>query len=180
MLRAPRPGLRAGFLSGASRFVASGIDAMRTLEISFYKYLNSCLMLLNAVPSTGSTPNASRFLGVRLGAEEEEKLEAFRQARGFSSRSDAVRALVRDAATDRSGAVEIPPTVREELIGLVENGYARDLGEAVRLSIELGLADLVRLHVDRLGQLRGHARELAERRRGRNRLDREGRELLRR
>lgn len=132
------------------------------------------------MPSTGSTTDASRFLGVRLHAEEEEKLEAFRRARGFSSRSDAVRALVRDAPLDRSGAVEISPTVREELLELVENGYARDLGEAVRLSVELGLADIVRLHVDRLGQLRGHARDLAERRRGRNRMDREGRELLRR
>ena len=132
------------------------------------------------MPSTSPTATASRFLGVRLRAEDEEKLEAFRRARGFSSRSDAIRALVQDAPTDRSGTVEIPPTVREELVELVENGYARDLNEAVRLAIELGFADLVRLHVDRLAQLRTRAHALAERRRSRNRLDREGRELLRR
>ena len=132
------------------------------------------------MPSVGPTTRPSRFLGVRLRAEEEERLEAFRRARGFSRRSEAVRAIVREAAADRSGTVEIPPTVREELTELVENGFARDFGEAVRLSIELGLTELVRRHVDRLARLRVHARDLAERRRGRDRMDREARELLRR
>lgn len=136
--------------------------------------------IVERVRSVRNPVGASRFLGVRLRAQEEEKLEAFREARGFSSRSDAVRAMVRDAALERPDVIEVPPSVREELVGLVENGYARDLGEAVRLTVEFGLSELARLHVDRLARLRAHARELSERRRGRIGMDREGRELLRR
>ena len=121
---------------------------------------------------------ATRFLGVRLTPEEESLLDSFRQARGLSTRSDAVRALVRSASEPRSGSVSVPPTLEGELEELVENGYARDLEGAVALSTGLGLAELARTHSERLPALRERARAVKDRREGRKRADREGRGLL--
>ncbi|MGI0067754.1 MAG: ribbon-helix-helix domain-containing protein [Thermoplasmata archaeon] len=126
------------------------------------------------------TEPVSRFLGVRLSIEEEGRLEEFRRARGFSNRSEAVRALVREGAEDRRGAADLPITLRGELEELVEDGYARSVTEALSVAVSYGLAEIARQHGERWTELRSHARDLASPRRGRDAADREGRGLLRR
>ena len=121
---------------------------------------------------------ASRFLGVRLTLEEVALLEQFRTANELSTRSDAVRALVRAAAERRPADVAVPETLRNELEELVEDGYVRDLDSAVTLVLTLGLSELGRIHAERLAALRDHARSTAGRRESRRRADREGRGLL--
>jgi Arc/MetJ-type ribon-helix-helix transcriptional regulator len=123
---------------------------------------------------------ATRFLGVRLTTEEEALLDQFRQTRAFASRSEAVRALVREAAKERPGGAELPATLRNELEELVEDGYAPDYGGALALAVHLGILELARAHVERMSALRTHARATHDRREGRRRADREGRGLLRR
>jgi len=110
--------------------------------------------------------------------EEESLLDEFQRANGISTRSDAVRALVRLASEPRAESVELPPTLRGELEEVVENGYARDLEGAVALLATLGLAELARTHSERLPALRERARSVKDRREGRRRADREGRGLL--
>jgi Arc/MetJ-type ribon-helix-helix transcriptional regulator len=121
---------------------------------------------------------ATRFLGVRLTLEEVALLEQFRSAHELSTRSDAVRALVRGAAERRPADVAVPETLRNELEELVEDGYVRDLDSAVTLILTLGLSELGRIHAERLAALRDHARSTAGRRENRRRADREGRGLL--
>jgi hypothetical protein len=101
-------------------------------------------------------PPAGRFLGVRLTSEEEARLESFRAERGLDNRSEAVRALLKDAAPSRARIAELPATRLRELEELVAN------------------------HRDGLPELRKHAREMRERGEKRRRAVREGRELLRR
>jgi len=121
---------------------------------------------------------ATRFLGVRLTAEEESLLEQFRAAHEFPTRSEAVRALVREAVTERALSVDLPVTLRGELEELVQDGYAKDLDSAIALVAHLGIAELARTHAQHLAALREHARATSERRAGRRRADREGRGLL--
>ena len=121
---------------------------------------------------------ATRFLGVRLTSEEQSLLDSFQRDHGLSTRSDAVRALVRIASEPPPGSVELPPTLRGELEEIVENGYARDIEGAIALVTSLGLTELARTHSERLPALREHARSVKERREGRRRADREGRGLL--
>jgi hypothetical protein len=121
---------------------------------------------------------ATRFLGVRLTSEEESLLDRFQRAQGFSTRSDAVRALVRAASEPQPGSVELPPTLQGELEEIVENGYARDFEGAIALVTSLGLTELARTHAERLPALRERARSVKDRRDGRRRADREGRGLL--
>ena len=121
---------------------------------------------------------ASRFLGVRLTSEEEAQLDEFQHEHGLSTRSDAVRALVRTASAPRPESVDLPPTLRGELEEIVENGYARDLEGAIALVTSLGLMELARTHAERLPALRERARSVKDRREGRRRADREGRGLL--
>ena len=123
---------------------------------------------------------ATHFLGVRLTAEEESLLEKFRTTRKLANRSDAVRALVREATEPRTPVVELPATLRNELEELVEDGYARDADSAMVLVLTLGIRELARTHVEHVPALRDHARSAHERNTGRNRADREGRGLLRR
>ncbi|MCI4333141.1 MAG: ribbon-helix-helix domain-containing protein, partial [Thermoplasmata archaeon] len=53
-------------------------------------------------------PRSDHFLGVRLTAEEIEQLDRFRLSSGSSTRSDAVRALVRTSEKVDTGATELP------------------------------------------------------------------------
>ena len=115
---------------------------------------------------------------MRLTLEEVALLEQFRTANELSTRSDAVRALVRAAAERRPADVAVPETLRNELEELVEDGYVRDLDSAVTLVLTLGLSELGRIHAERLAALRDHARSTAGRRESRRRADREGRGLL--
>lgn len=139
--------------------------------------------MLNYVERVRSVRNdagASRFLGVRLTIEEEERLEKFRSARQLRNRSDAVRALVHEGSAESSGRVELPPTVRNEIEELVDDGYAADFAEAVAIVVHLGLDELTRSRGDRWSALREHARTTRDRRAARRDADREGRGLLRR
>ncbi len=136
--------------------------------------------IVQHVRNAERTGRSSRFLGVRLTPEEEGRLEEFRRARGLSNRSDAVRALVDEGAKFGPGAAELPATLSGELAELVELGYARNAEEALTVALQFGLAEIARLHGDSWKQMRSHARDVAERRRGRERADREGRGLLRR
>ncbi len=115
---------------------------------------------------------------MRLTDEESALLERFRTERDLSTRSDAVRALVRGAGSAPASSAELPATLKAELEEVVEEGYALDLDGAVATALTLGLAELARIHADRLPALRERAREVAERRRSRTRADREGRGLL--
>ncbi len=123
---------------------------------------------------------AGHFLGVRLTAEELALLDRFQLAQGSPNRSEAVRALVRAAERVRASTFDLPTSLRNELDEIVEDGWTRDLDGAVTLALTLGLAELSRLHGERLPNLRRMAREVAERRARRRRVDREGRGLLRR
>ncbi len=122
---------------------------------------------------------ATRFLGVRLTAEEESLLEKFRSEHHLPNRSEAVRTLVRAAAESSVAApIELPETIRNELEELVEDGYARDLESAIETALHLGLGELARTHAERLPALRASARATRDRKSGRRRADREGRGLL--
>jgi Arc/MetJ-type ribon-helix-helix transcriptional regulator len=132
------------------------------------------------VRTARATAPATHFLGVRLTLEEESLLDRFQKDHELPNRSEAVRALVRSGSDAARSTIELPPTLRNELEELVEDGYARDLDGALALLVHLGLAELVRTHTEKLPGLRERARSTAERRAGRQRADREGRGLLRR
>jgi Arc/MetJ-type ribon-helix-helix transcriptional regulator len=134
--------------------------------------------VLNALTTAQSDRPAGRFLGVRLTSEEEALLERFRRAREFSTRSDAVRALVRDAASEKPSAVELPATLGAELEELVEEGFASDPRAALEIAVSLGLQELERTHGERWDALQLAARARRERKERRRRADREGRGLL--
>ena len=126
------------------------------------------------------SPTSGRFLGVRLSAEEDRQLEQLVVKRKLGSRSDAVRALLREAPVERPSLVELPVTRRAELEQLVEDGYFSTVAGAVEYALEVGLRELVTNHRDGLAELGRRARELRARGDRRRRADKEGRELLRR
>jgi hypothetical protein len=130
------------------------------------------------VRTARATAPATRFLGVRLTAEEESLLDRFRQDHGLSSRSDAVRLLLKESGSSRAPEAGVPVTIREELEELVEDGYARDVDGALALVVTLGIGELSRTHTERRRALRDHARASRERSESRRRADREGRGLL--
>jgi ribbon-helix-helix CopG family protein len=123
-------------------------------------------------------PRSDHFLGVRLTAEEVEQLDRFRSRSGSATRSEAVRALVRDSEKVGAGVSEIPVALLAKLEEVVEDGWVLDLDGAVSLLLTLGLSEFTRLHADRIPKLRQAAREGADRRRDRTQLDRKGRGLL--
>ncbi|MCI4355945.1 MAG: hypothetical protein L3K18_02215 [Thermoplasmata archaeon] len=123
-------------------------------------------------------PRSDHFLGVRLTAGEVEQLDRFRTRSGASTRSDAVRALVRDSEKVGTGAPELPVALLAKVEELVEDGWAADLDAAVTLLLTLGLGDFARLHDDRLPRLRQNARDGAARRRERRQLDKRGQGML--
>ena len=131
------------------------------------------------MPDSHDAP-AGRFLGVRLSLEEEALLEQFRTERRLVNRSEAVRALLLDSRAPRPSVVELPATRLRELEELVEYGYFSSIESALEQALEAGLRELVANHRDGFAELRRHARELRERGDRRRRVDREGRELLRR
>jgi Arc/MetJ-type ribon-helix-helix transcriptional regulator len=131
------------------------------------------------VPAAQSGESA-RFLGVRLSPEEEARLAGIQSDRKIASRSEAVRALLREAAPVRRELVELPATRRRELEELVEDGYFTSVASAVEYALEVGLRELVANHTVGWSELRRHAREMRERGDRRRGADREGRELLRR
>jgi Arc/MetJ-type ribon-helix-helix transcriptional regulator len=131
------------------------------------------------VPASASA-GSGRFLGVRLSPEEDARLVGIQTDRKIESRSDAVRALLREAPAARPELLELPATRRRELEELVEDGYFTSIASAVEYALEVGLRELVANHVVGVEALRRHAREARERGDRRRRVDREGRELLRR
>ena len=128
-----------------------------------------------------STGPATKFVGLRLSAEELERLDAWRLDHGSPSRSHAVRALIgATGSAPAAAASELPVVLRAKLEALVEDGYARDEDGALTLVLTLGLDALHRLHVEQWRELRRAAREDVDRSRARRRADREGRDLLER
>jgi hypothetical protein len=136
--------------------------------------------VLNVVRSAAPASSTSYFLGVRLTTEEVEALDRFQRDGGISTRSDAVRALVRRAGQISPKGPEFPVSLRVELEDLVEDGWANTLDEALTLVATLGLNELSRVHAERVPSLRRAAREAGDRARNRRRVDREGRGLLER
>ena len=112
--------------------------------------------------------------------EELERLDRFGQSQGSSSRSDAVRALVRAADRVALGQPEIPVGLQTHLEEIIEDGWARDMGEALTLVLTMGFEGLSRLHTEKVPALRKAARDGAARRAGRRGAEREGRGLLER
>ncbi|MCI4331081.1 MAG: hypothetical protein L3K19_04460 [Thermoplasmata archaeon] len=127
-----------------------------------------------------ATEPAGHFLGVRLTLEELALLDRFRESRELTTRSDAVRALVRAADRLARGVPDLPVGLQSRLEELTEDGYANNLDGALTLVLTYGLDEVGRVHSDRHTALRKSARETAERRQTRRRADREGRELLER
>lgn len=123
---------------------------------------------------------ADRFLGVRLTQEELEHLDRHGASIGSTNRSETVRALVRSATEPTPEQEGLPPSLREELSLLVEDGWAPDEGAALTAVLTLGLQEFARTHAERIPSLRQAARESAERRKARKAADREGRDLLER
>jgi hypothetical protein len=132
------------------------------------------------VPST-PRPGLPRFLGVRLADDELRNLDDFQRRSGSATRSDAVRALVREFARPREElAATLPVSVRAEIEELVEDGWAQDEEAALALLVAFGLREFTRLHAERVPALRGAAQRLADRRRARRRAEGAGRRLLER
>ena len=175
----PRPHGMAGTRAKRRLGEACGPRRIR-LAATLNECLNRCFLYVLRVRDAERTGSTSRFLGVRLTLEENGRLEEFRRVRGLATTSDAVRALVNEGAKTGVGAAELPATLSEELAELVELGYARNAEEALAVALQFGLADIARLHGDSWRQMRSHARDVADRRRVRERADREGRGLLRR
>jgi hypothetical protein len=134
--------------------------------------------VFNAVRSTREPARSDHFLGVRLTAGEVEQLDRFRLRSGSTTRSDAVRALVRDSEKDAAGSTELPVALFAKVEELVEDGWAVDSDGAVSLLLTLGLGEFARLHADRLPRLRQTARDGAARRRERRQLDKRGQGML--
>jgi len=132
------------------------------------------------VASARTTGSADRFLGVRLSAEELDRLDRYRAAIGSPSRSEAVRALLRASERPATGREELPVGLHEQVETLVEDGWAKSTDEALTLALTLGLQEMSRLYGERLPNLRQHARDGAERRKARRSAEREGRGLLER
>ncbi|HXQ49150.1 MAG TPA: ribbon-helix-helix protein, CopG family [Thermoplasmata archaeon] len=130
--------------------------------------------------SARTTGSADRFLGVRLSAEELDRLDRYRAAIGSPSRSEAVRALLRASERPATGREELPVGLHEQVETLVEDGWAKSTDEALTLALTLGLQEMSRLYGERLPNLRQHARDGAERRKARRSAEREGRGLLER
>jgi hypothetical protein len=130
------------------------------------------------VRSARSSRTADRFLGVRLTAEEVDELDRKGVSIGSTNRSETIRALVRGEARAATTGTELPPTLRDELNVLVEDGWAADFGGALTAVLTLGLQEFARTHTERLARLRQAARDGAERRKARTAADREGRGLL--
>ncbi|MGI0055603.1 MAG: ribbon-helix-helix domain-containing protein [Thermoplasmata archaeon] len=123
-------------------------------------------------------PGLTQFVGVRLTEEELQRLDEVQRSRGLGTRSEAVRALVHDSGSPASAELPLPPSVVRELEEMVEDGWAREAGEALTLLATLGFQELSRLHSEGSSALRGAARASRERHQSRRKADREGRGLL--
>ncbi len=129
--------------------------------------------------SARNSKPADRFLGVRLTSEELEELDRKGDSIGSANRSETIRHLVRGtgASPARIG-LELPPSLRDQLELLVEDGWAADSAGALTAVLTLGLQEFARTHTERMPRLRQTARDGAERRKARSEADREGRGLL--
>jgi len=136
--------------------------------------------VLNSVRTVRAQALADQFLGVRLTSEELSALDRFGKSQGLAHRSDAVRYLVKAAEKSPRATPELPVGLITQLDELVEDGWAKDLDGALTLVLTLGLAELSRLHTERLPALKRAARSGAEKRAERRRAEREGRGLLER
>ncbi len=127
-----------------------------------------------------------RFLGVRLDAEDLERLDRMVQERGFSNRSEAIRRILRESVdagiparapgerVPRGRSVEVPPVLFRELERSVENGYSSAVESALEKAIERGLEELARQRSQRVELERATAQKLAQEDADQRRASREG------
>lgn len=113
-----------------------------------------------------------RYLGVRLSTEELARLDKVVEERGFSTRSEAVRWILRQAGapdavprspgekSPRGRSVEIPVILYRELERSVENGYSSDIGAALEKALERGLEELAHQRSRRVDLERATAERL--------------------
>jgi hypothetical protein len=127
---------------------------------------------------TATTP--TQFLGVRLTSEEIDRLDRLQRELGTTSRSDAVRALVRAADKLAEPRTELPVAIEAQLDELVDDGWAGNRGEALTLVLNLGLSEFAKVHSERLPAVHRRARDLGDRSRVRRSADRVGGDLLER
>jgi hypothetical protein len=122
----------------------------------------------------------SKFVGVRCTVEELDRLDDLRRTRGIENRSDALRTLVREATARPVEASPLPVTQQREVQALVDDGFARNEGEALSALVSLGLREFRRIHVEDTRALHDAAREQQDRAKARQAADREGRDRLER
>lgn len=133
----------------------------------------------------------TRFLGVRLELEEAHALDRIMRARQLTSRSDVIRALLREsdpeAPRDRRPRRELteemldllPLNARTSLEDMVEDGWCSDLHQALDRAVDRGVTELHMDYGERRERARSAARSLAERRTRRRRASEGGDRLLR-
>ncbi len=127
-----------------------------------------------------------RYLGVRLSAEELERLDRVVDERNFANRSEAIRHLLREASqpgeplrapgerAPRGRMVEVPVTLHRELERSVENGYSSGLTAALEKALERGLEVLAERRSQRVETERRTAELLAKEEAARRGASQEG------
>lgn len=130
--------------------------------------------------SAEAPTSPSQYLGVRLTSEEIDRLDRLRRSLGVSTRSDAVRALLRAADRLAEPRLDLPAAVAAQLDELVDDGWAGSQDAALTLVLHHGFTELARVHTKRTAELHRRAKELGDRSAARRRADREGRGLLER
>jgi Arc/MetJ-type ribon-helix-helix transcriptional regulator len=130
------------------------------------------------VRSTEPPSQPTQFLGVRLTPEEIDRLDRLQRELESPSRSDAVRALLRAADRISTPRLELPAAIEAQLDELVDDGWAASRGEALTLTLSLGLSEFAKVQSERMPALHRRAKDLGDRSRSRRDADREGRDLL--
>lgn len=149
----------------------------------FYKISNTRITLCKIVKHSDAR---ERFVGVRLDAEDLERLDRLVEERKFSSRSEAIRFVLREAGSTgepqrspgerapRGVEVELPVSLYRELERSVENGYSSSVGAALEKALEHGLDQLAERRPKRLAAEREAAERLAAADRERKGASQEG------
>lgn len=127
-----------------------------------------------------------RFVGVRLAEEDLARLDKVVEERGFSTRSEAIRHILREAGgrapaavpapgpSSRGVEVAVPVSLFRELERSVENGYSSSVGAALEKALERGLEELAVRRPRRIAAERELAEALSKEEGERRRASQEG------